>query len=332
MFGRLPVQRHVVFGQIKECCDFFGAKGFYAKQMSMRKGHGATLPNQFPAYRKHPRPEQYEAHVLWFSRRFPRAIFAAMESHIDFDTARALLDWQVELGVTDAILDTPVNRFELEEQTSSRKQAAKPVQTPPVTEKADPVMVAQHAAQAAGDLDALKAALAAFDQCDLKKGARNLVFADGVRGAPVMIVGEAPGRDEDMQGLPFVGRAGQLLDKMLGAAGLSRQANVYITNVLPWRPPQNRDPRPEEIAMMKPFLQRHIELAAPRIVVLMGNHACQAVLGQRGITRLRGKWAEAFGCPALPMFHPSYLLRTPAAKREAWADLLELCAHMDAQL
>ena len=143
-----------------------------------------------------------------------------------------------------------------------------------------------------------------------------------------MLVGEAPGRDEDREGRPFVGRAGQLLDRMLAAIGLSREDSVYITNVLPWRPPQNRDPKPEEIAMMKPFLAKHIALVDPEVLVIMGNISCQALLGKRGITRLRGNWEDALGKPALPMFHPAYLLRNPAAKREAWADLLALKARL----
>jgi uracil-DNA glycosylase family 4 len=180
---------------------------------------------------------------------------------------------------------------------------------------------------------ALRDALARFDRCDLKQGARNLVFADGDPAAALMILGEAPGRDEDLQGKPFVGRAGQLLDRMLAAIGRDRHADdpargVYITNVLPWRPPQNRDPKPEEIAMLRPFVDRHIALVDPAVLVLMGNHACAAMLGRRGITRLRGQWAQAAGRPALPMFHPAYLLRNPAAKREAWADLLALQARL----
>ena len=148
-----------------------------------------------------------------------------------------------------------------------------------------------------------------------------------------MILGEAPGRDEDREGRPFVGRAGQLLDRMFDAIGMARtsddaDAALYITNVLPWRPPQNRDPKPEEIAMMKPFLERHVALAAPDVLVLMGNISCQGVLGKRGITRLRGQWGEAFGKPVLPMFHPAYLLRSPHVKRETWADLLELRARL----
>ena len=148
-----------------------------------------------------------------------------------------------------------------------------------------------------------------------------------------MVLGEAPGREEDLSGKPFVGAAGQLLDKMFAAIGLSRQAEsresaLYIGNVLPWRPPQNRTPDSDEIAMMKPFVDRHIELAAPEIVVLMGNTALMAALGRSGITSLRGQWAEAWGRPVLPMFHPSYLLRTPAAKALAWADLLALKARL----
>jgi uracil-DNA glycosylase len=172
----------------------------------------------------------------------------------------------------------------------------------------------------------------AFEHCELKRGARNMVFSDGTPGARVMIVGEAPGRDEDREGRPFVGRAGQLLDKMLAAIDMGRShetAPVYITNVLPWRPPQNRDPKPDEIAMMKPFLARHIALAKPEVLVIVGNWSAQALLGKRGITRLRGQWTEAQGLPALPMFHPAYLLRSPEFKREAWADLLELKAKLN---
>ncbi len=254
---------------------------------------------------------------------------SAPDTYQDYHTARALLEWQVELGVTEAIGDAPVNRYELSARAkpAARSQAA-PAAVQAVADSVDPVVEAKAQAAAADTLDALRAALAAYDHCDLKKGARNLVFSDGVAGARVMIIGEAPGRDEDREGRPFVGRAGQLLDRMLDAIGLSRAENVYITNVLPWRPPQNRDPQAEEIAMLTPFLSRHVELAAPDLLVLMGNISCQAVLGRRGITRLRGHWTEAFGRPALPMFHPAYLLRQPHAKREAWADLLELNARL----
>jgi DNA polymerase len=251
-----------------------------------------------------------------------------------FSHALALLDWQIELGATEAIGDAPVDRYGLPERldrAAARKPQAAPQVVPMAALDEDPVAEAEAAARAAPDLAALREAMAEFEHCALKRGARNLVFSDGMPGARVMIVGEAPGRDEDREGRPFVGRAGQLLDRMLAAIDMGRareDAPVYITNVLPWRPPQNRDPSPEEIAMMRPFLMRHIALASPRLLVVMGNISAQALLGKRGITRLRGTWTEAAGLPALPMFHPAYLLRNPPAKREAWADLLELKARL----
>ena len=258
-----------------------------------------------------------------------------MESALDPHTTLALLEWQMELGATEAIGDVPVDRYSLPEASPwSRKTlraAAADAALPPVAAPdtaPDSVAVAEAAAQAAGSLPELQAAMDGFTLCDLKKGARNLVFSDGVPGAPVMIIGEAPGRDEDREGRPFVGRAGQLLDRMLAAIDLDRGRNVYITNVLPWRPPQNREPTAVEIAMMRPFLQRHVVLAQPDVIVLMGNISCDAVLGRRGITRLRGQWSTELDKPVLPMFHPAYLLRNPAAKREAWADLLELKAWL----
>ena len=258
-----------------------------------------------------------------------------MDSALDWHTARALLEWQLEMGVDETIGDAPVDRFAANTAAKAKAHAPEVATAPAAPASApdvDAVDAARKVAHAAGDLDALRAALGAYEHCDLKRGARNLVFADGVPGAPVMIVGEAPGRDEDLQGKPFVGRAGQLLDRMLDAIDLSRDRNVYITNVLPWRPPQNRDPKPEEIAMMQPFLQRHIELVKPQALVIMGNISCQALLGKRGITRLRGNWSEAHGLKALPMFHPAYLLRQPHLKREAWADLLELRAHLQSNV
>ena len=261
-----------------------------------------------------------------------------MDSALDWYSAKALLEWQIDLGADEAIGDVPVDRTaapapEVRPGPAGRSDAPVPVAAAPAPE-ADPVAEARAAARAAGSLDALRAALADYPHCELKKGARSLVFSDGQPGARVMIIGEAPGREEDQQGKPFVGAAGQLLDRMLDAIGLSRadpgRGNaVYITNVLPWRPPQNRDPSPEEIAMMLPFLERHVALAAPEVIVLMGNISCQAVLKKRGITRLRGHWTEALGKPVLPMFHPAYLLRQPHAKREAWADLLELQSRLE---
>ncbi len=284
-----------------------------------------------------------------FTRRGGTCHIEPMQTHaedpladLDADAAFAALEWLVELGVTEAIGDAPVDGYGLPDTLA----APKPTQPEPAPRPAapvrmvvddgpDPVAVAREAAAAAATLDALREAVEAYELCDLKKGARSTVFADGNPKASVMIIGEAPGRDEDIQGKPFVGRAGQLLDLMFDAIGLSRstpdaEASFYITNVLPWRPPGNRDPEPAEIAQMLPFLSRHVDLVDPDVIVLMGNAACSAGLGKRGILRLRGNWAEAFGRPAMPMTHPAYLLRQPHAKREAWADLLELRARLSA--
>lgn len=252
----------------------------------------------------------------------------------------ALIAWQAELGADEAIADTPADRY-AEAATPKPKAAPAAQQTTPQTappvgpsvSRPDPldsaVAEAEALAAAAPDLAALAQAQSAYPHCALRQGAKNFVFADGNPAARVMILGEAPGREEDLQGRPFVGRAGQLLDRMYGAIGLSRgapapEAALYIANILPWRPPGNRDPDPAEIAMMLPFVRRHVDLAAPDILVLMGNTPCEAILDRRGITRLRGQWTQALGRPVLPMLHPAYLLRNPAAKREAWADLLDL--------
>jgi DNA polymerase len=252
----------------------------------------------------------------------------------DHAAALAALAWQFDLGATEAIGDAPVNRYEAAPGTAAAtaRVAGVPAAPPP----ADPaaaaaaaVAAARAAAAGAANLAALRASLAAYEHCELKRGARSLVFADGLAGARVLVLGEAPGREEDIEGRPFVGRAGQLLDRMFAAVGLARDATdparaLYITNVLPWRPPQNRDPEPAEIAMMRPFVERHVALAGPEVIVIMGNTPLLALTGQKGITRARGVWAEALGRPVLPMFHPAYLLRQPAMKREAWADLLSL--------
>lgn len=253
-----------------------------------------------------------------------------MDSELNYHAAKAALDWQIELGATEAIGEVPVDRFEIPEALPKVKAVVAEVvavDAPVAAPIVDGVAVAKGLAKASDDLDALQAALASFELCELKRGARSTVFCDGDPAARVMIIGEAPGRDEDMQGKPFVGRAGQLLDKMFGAIGLERSAadasgSIYITNVMPWRPPQNREPTPEEIAMMLPFVERHIELVQPDVLVLVGNVSCLAMLGRKGITRLRGNWQNVLGRPAMPMFHPAYLLRNPAAKREAWQDLL----------
>ncbi len=261
---------------------------------------------------------------------------ADMESRLDPEIARALLEWQFDMGAVDAIGDAPIDRRSLTETPPGAARPGPAARDPgpaardesaPQSETS-PLAMAERAAAEARSLDDLRAALAAFEGCELKKGARNLVFADGIAPAPVMIVGEAPGRDEDREGRPFVGQAGKLLDRMLAEIGLSRRDNVYITNVLPWRPPQNRTPTREEIAMLLPFLRRHVDLVAPEVIVAMGNTSIQALLGRTGITKLRGQWTEALGRPLLPMLHPAYLLRNPIAKRETWADLLSLRAHL----
>ena len=269
-----------------------------------------------------------------------------MQTGLSPDAMMAALAWQVELGADEAICDAPVNRYREETPpppVEAPAPAPAPAQTPApasvhaapasAPSEADPVAEARARAAGAATLGALAAAMADYDGCELKQGARSFVFADGNPQARVMVVGEAPGRDEDLQGRPFVGRAGQLLDRMFAAIGLSRTSAdpaqaLYITNLLPWRPPQNRDPSPQELAMMTPFVTRHIELADPAIVVTMGRFSLQALTGLSGITRVRGRWTQAAGRPCLPMLHPAYLLRNPASKREAWADLLELKARL----
>ncbi len=270
----------------------------------------------------------------------------------DWDASFAACLWLQELGVLEPVGEAPVDRYALPAQDpfalrgatpaispASRaapqqpRQAPAPQAAPPTAPKVDPVAEARRLAETAPDLAALRAAIEGFAHCEIKQGARNTVFADGNDKARVMIVGEAPGADEDRQGLPFVGKAGQMLDRMFACIGLGRahpdpaQA-LYITNVMPWRPPGNRDPSVAEIAMMVPFVQRHVSLIDPDLIVVMGNIPAQAVLGQRGITRLRGQWLEAWDRPVLPMLHPAYLLRNPVAKREAWADLLALQARL----
>lgn len=261
---------------------------------------------------------------------------------LDAATALALLEWQREMGVDEAILDEPLDRYaEPLRQPAAAGPDAAPAQTAPAAAPQSRDQAVDLAARAtalaaqATTLDQLAALQSGFEGLDIRLGARNFVFADGNPGARVMVIGEAPGEEEDRQARPFVGRAGQLLDQMFAAIGLSRTAvdaekALYITNILPWRPPGNRRPEQAEIDAMLPFVARHVELAAPDLVVLMGNTPCQAALGRQGILRLRGQWTTAFDRPALPMTHPAYLLRTPVAKREAWADLLSLAERLDA--
>jgi DNA polymerase len=200
---------------------------------------------------------------------------------------------------------------------------------------AEPAQSARALAAQATTINQLAALIAGFDACPLKRTATNTVFADGNPAAPVMIVGEAPGADEDRIGKPFVGRAGQLLDRMLAAINLDR-SRVQITNVIYWRPPGNRKPTATEIASCLPFVFRHIVLSRPKVLVLAGGTAASTLLDTaEGITRLRGRWFELAvpgldaSLPTLPMFHPAFLLRTPERKREAWRDLLALKAKLD---
>jgi DNA polymerase len=194
---------------------------------------------------------------------------------------------------------------------------------------------ARELALEARTLDELREQLAAFDGCNLKFTAKNLVFADGNPEADLMFVGEAPGRDEDIEGLPFVGRSGQLLNRMLAAIGRDRQS-AYIANVIPWRPPGNRTPTPIETEICRPFIERQIELVAPKVLVTLGNPSTKTLLNtQTGIMRMRGNWQEhrtpgGGVIPAMPTLHPAYLLRNPVAKKLAWRDFLEIRARLAA--
>jgi DNA polymerase len=247
----------------------------------------------------------------------------------------AALAWQMECGADEAIADKPVVWLDRAPPLVTPPSSFLPSAsvTPILQGSAEISASAQNAAASASDLTALRAAMAAFEGCALRDTATNLVFADGNPAAPLMLIGEAPGEDEDRQGLPFVGVSGKLLDLMLAAIGRDRSC-VYITNIMPWRPPGNRNPTPAEIAACLPFVQRHIALVKPQVLALVGGTATKAVLGtNEGITRLRGRWSEYRGAdgtviPAMALFHPAYLLRSPAQKREAWRDMLMLKAKL----
>lgn len=191
---------------------------------------------------------------------------------------------------------------------------------------------ASEAARACRTVPELEAAIRAFEGCALRATATNTVIARGNPRAPLMIIGEAPGRDEDAQGLPFVGESGQLLDRMLKAIGRD-ESNVYISNILFWRPPGNRDPSAEEIVACRPFIERLIELVQPKVIACAGKHSAATLLGATGITRIRGRWHEYrrgdLVIPAMPLLHPAYLLRQPGVKREAWRDMLSLAEKLE---
>jgi uracil-DNA glycosylase len=241
---------------------------------------------------------------------------------------QALLDWYAAMGADEAIGETPADRFaEAPAAPHSLSEAGPP---PPSRVAIQPAKgrPGLSAAGSAATLAELELMVASFDGCALKRTAKSLCFSRGRDSARVMLIGEAPGRDEDLRGKPFVGRAGQLLDRMLAAIGLTEE-QVYITNTVYWRPPGNRTPTPEEVEACVPFLARQIELNAPEVLVLLGNAAAKNILGvTEGILRLRGKWlTHSVGdrdIPALATLHPAYLLRNPEAKRLAWRDMLAL--------
>jgi uracil-DNA glycosylase len=252
--------------------------------------------------------------------------------------ASDLLDFYLEAGVDALVGEQPVDRFAAERVPAAPPaRAPQPAARPPDIEiktRASPpapeeaAMAARAAARSAKTLDELRAILDKFDGCALKATATQLVFADGNPQARVMFVGEAPGRDEDIEGLPFVGRSGKLLDRMLAAIGLDR-SKVYIANVVPWRPPGNRTPTPQETQICLPFILRQIELADPDILVCMGNPSVQTLLGiKEGITKTRGRWftfnTGKREIRAMPTFHPAFLLRSPLQKRFAWRDFLAI--------
>jgi len=265
----------------------------------------------------------------------------------------AALGWLVEAGADEAVLDEPQNRLKvnspepraatLERQITVRSSANEPRTATPrlgatanaaKSPEVDPVGRASDIAAACNSLPELRSAIEAFDGCVLKRTATKTVFADGTPDYGIMLIGEAPGREEDLAGLPFVGRAGKLLDKMFASIGLNRSSNFYVTNVINWRPPGNRDPAPEEVASCLPFLRRHIELVSPALIVLLGAVSARHVMGRSdGIMRLRGRWLEYFVkdrmVPVMPILHPAYLLRRPIDKRLAWQDLQEIQAKVN---
>ena len=261
----------------------------------------------------------------------------------------SILKWYVEHGLDETIGEEAIDRFAAiappaaqqpaplarpaapAAPTPFRPAAPSPAAAPraPVPlESPQQVEDARALATGCATIADLEAAIRAFEGCALKRTAKNTVFADGSPAASVMIVGEAPGADEDRLGKPFVGASGQLMDSMMEAIGLSRGDGFYITNILYWRPPGNRTPTLAEQAMCLAFTRRHIELVRPKLLILAGGTAAKAVLDTaEGITKLRGKWTsvrleDGTEIPTMPTFHPAYLLRTPASKRQSWIDML----------
>jgi uracil-DNA glycosylase len=312
----------------------------------------------------------FSAAVLRLQTLGRAATLATMDDSNKPAALVALLDWYREMGADEAVGETAIDWLargarapghDFQRPGSARAAAAKATAAPsqpsapragapaPAIARPSPtqprqfaattpdaaVMAARSAAGQATSLDDLAARLAAFEGCPLIATAKNLCFYRGAPKARVMLIGEAPGRDEDLEGKPFVGRAGQLLDKMLAAIGLG-ETQVHITNIVYWRPPGNRTPTPQEAQACRPFLERQVELVAPEIVVLLGGAAAKHVLDVAdGIMRIRGKWREVeighAKARVMATLHPAYLLRTPAAKRLAWRDLLAVSAQLVAE-
>lgn len=266
-----------------------------------------------------------------------------------------ILEWYDSVGVDLLLDETPVNRFQESLAAAKptptayqpsgelgKRLAKSEEQAPKVTRASNSSAIvpdsqvvdrAKQVARAANTLEELKTALLQFEGCNLKGTAKNLVFADGNPNSKIMLIGEVPERDEDLQGQPIVGRAGQLLDLMLQAIGLDR-TKVYITNVIPWRTPGGRTPSPPETEICRPFIERHIELINPDLIIPLGNFSAKTLLNtSEGITRLRGKWAEIktenSTTKAMPILHPSFLLRQPAQKKLAWSDLLQVKQELE---
>jgi DNA polymerase len=249
-------------------------------------------------------------------------------------SAADTLRWYIAAGVDEVIGEQPVDRYAQSAKPAAR--TAVPYAAPPPAPQQPEPESAAHLAMAATTLAELKAAMESYEGCGLKRTCQQTVFADGDPAARLMIVGEAPGADEDRLGVPFVGASGKLLDRMLASIGLDR-THAYITNVVPWRPPGNRKPEPAEVELCLPFITRHIELVDPAVLLLLGGASVSALLARTdSITRLRGAFIDYSSprlprpIPAMPTFHPAYLLRTPLAKREAWRDLLMVKQKLDA--
>lgn len=252
---------------------------------------------------------------------------------------KSLTDWWEDagVGVDKRELERLIRAANAGSGAPAPAAGAKPQTAAPAAKPANPgIAAARKAVSSVSSIEDLVAALKSFEGCELKKKAHSTVVADGVATADVMVIGEGPGREEDRAGLPFIGPAGQLLDKMLKSIGLSRASNAYLTNVNFWRPPGNRNPTPEELAICRPFVDKHIELVAPKLIIATGLVPASALLNSdETIGQLRGKKFNLTvpglkePVPVFPIFHPSFLLKRPAEKAKAWEDLLTIRAFME---